>query len=294
MKTLFNSLFLCAALLLTAARLFAQDQNSGDLKVTVLDEKNQPMPGAVVTIVAGGPQLGGQTNMDGNYTFRALSPGSYDVQANMLGYKKFVKQGIVVNIGQTSYATYNMQLKGSDCDTCNIVVIKATRGPIDGGYSTVENIDADEVKRMPVEKGNVMQMVVNTCSSCTPGANGGVIMRGARENATAVYVDGEKVYGSYAVPGGAIQQVTVLSGGVPAAYGDLTGGAVIITTKSYYTGMAEKETRYEEAAEEKAAQEKAAKEKSGQHTETNDQIIEKEQPATPPAQQEAPAPQGGN
>lgn len=297
MKALFKILIALAAFLLPGM-VSAQDVTTGNMKVTVLDEKNLPMPGAIVRIVAGGPSLGGQTDLDGNFTFRALSPGTYDVEAHMMGYKDFTKQGIGVGAGQTAYVNFPMQLK-DPCDTCkNVVVIRDKPGPVEFNYSTIHTINSEQVKHIPVQRGDVPALVLATNSQVSQGKNGGLVMRGARENASTTYVDGEKMYGSAGVPGGAIEQVSVLSGGIPASFGDLTGGAVIITTKSYYSGIATKENMYQAAAEQKAAEEKAAKEKSGEHTEDKDKIIEKEQPVQPPVQAPAPAPAqpsgGGN
>ena len=56
-------------------------------------------------------------------------------------------------------------------------------------------------------------------------------MRGSRENATAYYVDGIKVRGAIGVPTSGIEQITVVTGGLPAQYGDATGGIIAVTTK---------------------------------------------------------------
>ena len=56
-------------------------------------------------------------------------------------------------------------------------------------------------------------------------------MRGSRSNATTYYVDGIKVVGNSNVPTSAIEQITVVTGGLPAKYGDATGGIISITTK---------------------------------------------------------------
>src|SRR5690606_31803396 len=56
-------------------------------------------------------------------------------------------------------------------------------------------------------------------------------IRGARSEGTVYYVDGVKVRGSSAVPKSAIEQVTVITGGLPAQYGDVTGGVISATTK---------------------------------------------------------------
>ena len=58
-----------------------------------------------------------------------------------------------------------------------------------------------------------------------------VNVRGSRSDATEYYVDGIKVRGSMGVPTSGIEQITVITGGVPAQYGDATGGIISITTK---------------------------------------------------------------
>ena len=40
-----------------------------------------------------------------------------------------------------------------------------------------------------------------------------------------------KVRGGLGVPQGGIEQITVITGGVPAQYGDATGGIISVTTK---------------------------------------------------------------
>ena len=45
--------------------------------------------------------------------------------------------------------------------------------------------------------------------------------------------------------------MTVYTGGIPAAYGDLTGGLVMVTTKSFFNGMQAKKKMYKEITEHK-------------------------------------------
>ncbi|MBI3512228.1 MAG: carboxypeptidase regulatory-like domain-containing protein [Bacteroidetes bacterium] len=274
MKNLFRTL--AAALLIFPMSAFAQDANTGDIKVTVTDEMNAPMPGAVVMIVAGGSTQGGATNMDGTITFRALNPGSYDLTARMSGYKKFTKTAVVVNAGQTAYTDFPMQL--TTCDTC-VIVIRDVKSPVDPTFSTLKNINADEIKTMAVDHSNLLSMITAECGDVQEGKGGQLVMRGSREGASTMYIDGEEMYGSTGIPGGAIEQVTVLSGGIPASFGDLTGGVVIITTKSYWTGASAKERMHEADAEAKAAAKKAMLEKEGKLKEDKNEIIEQSAPA---------------
>lgn len=265
MKTVLSILALMITLGMSA------QQGSGRIKVTVLDEKLVPMPGAVVRIVAGGPQLGGTTDLDGNFTFAALTPGGYDVECRVAGYKKYTKTGIQVAAGQTAYTEYKMQIA---LDTADVVVIKAVQSPVDPTFTSIQNINANQIKTMAGERGNVVGMITGTNSQVSQGRNGQLVMRGSREGASAVYVDGEKMYGSMGVPALSMNQVSVLSGGIPAEFGDLSGGAVIITTHSYYTGMAQHQRMQEAAIEKEAAEKKAEDEKSGKRIEKSDEIIE--------------------
>jgi len=58
------------------------------------------------------------------------------------------------------------------------------------------------------------------------------------------------------LPSLAIENVTMFTGGVPAMYGDVLGGVVIVTSKSYFSGIREKNMRNhrirEQMAEKKA------------------------------------------
>jgi outer membrane receptor protein involved in Fe transport len=56
-------------------------------------------------------------------------------------------------------------------------------------------------------------------------------VRGQRTDGNVTYIDGIRVRGSGGLPESAIEQVSVILGGVPAQYGDATGGIINITTK---------------------------------------------------------------
>jgi hypothetical protein len=285
MKTIITTLI---AFILLAPMAMAQ--GDGRIKVTVLDEKLAPLPGAIVKIIAGGPLTGGATGLDGSFTFTALLPGSYDIEARVTGYKRYVKTGIQVSAGQTTYAEYAMQISS---DTMTPIIVTFTKSPVDPTFSTIENISADKVKHMAADRGNIVGMVTNTSSQLSEGQGGQLVMRGSREGASAVYIDGEKMYGSSATPALGIAQVSILSGGIPAEYGDLSGGAIIITTQSYYGGMAQQQRMYEAASDKEAEEKKAEDEKSGKRVENSEEIIENEQPQgeeQPAPAEEQPAP----
>jgi hypothetical protein len=272
--------FLLALILATPFAVNAQ--STGDIKVTVVDENNEPMPGVVLVVIAGGPQVHGQSNVDGTFMFHAINAGTYDIQATMVGYKRYVKQGVVVNSSQVTYLNYAMQL--NTLASVDIIEYVET-SLVPPTYSTVSNLTADKVKHIATGRSDVTQMVLATCSSCGTGPTGQLVMRGSRETAVTTYVDGEKIYGSAGIPGGSIQQITILSGGIPAAYGDLTGGIIIISTKDFYSGMAIKANMYKDYQRKKEEEARALLKKAGKDPDT---LIIEVLPDTVPA----PAPRG--
>ena len=70
----------------------------------------------------------------------------------------------------------------------------------------------------------------------TRAPNGdGLYFRGARPENMCYYVDGMKVSDRLSgVPSEAINSISVYTGGLPAKYGDVTGGVIAIETKSYF------------------------------------------------------------
>ncbi len=99
----------------------------------------------------------------------------------------------------------------------------------DGGASG-HTVTRQDVTKMPVRSANGVASTVGGVyhEEGTENLN----IRGGRGDANIYFIDGVKVQGSHNVPKSAIQQVTVITGGIPANYGDVTGGVISIETRS--------------------------------------------------------------
>jgi len=244
---------------LISGSAFAQS-TLGEVKVTVNDERAEAMIGATVTIQTPAKLVGGQTSEKGDIMVRHLEPGKYDVKVSYLGYKDYVKKNVEVSAGKTAYVTFKMQPK---LDTLGEVVVTDyyDPSPVDKMFTVEAHMNIEQIRANPAAPGDINAYVEMMCSSCSQTKDRQLVMRGSRPGASQMYVDGEKLYGSTQIPGLAIEQVSAVSGGIPAEYGDVTGGIVIITTQSYFSGLKNKQNMYLRAAEEAAAA-KAAKEKA--------------------------------
>lgn len=222
MKKLYT---LSAFLFLFAARTLAQ---TGELQGRVYDEKtNEGIPFASVVLELNGTQKGlGQTDDNGNFTIKPIVPGTYDVKVAYLGYQPVIIKGVQVVADRISFQ--NMPMKQSSTTLPEIIV--STEKLIEPDKTTTgSTLDKTEISHIATRN-------TNNYASLTAGVfqrdDGKALnIAGARENATQYFVDGIKMRGTLNLPQSSIEQLTVLTGGIPAKYGDALGGVINITTR---------------------------------------------------------------
>ena len=93
---------------------FAQ---TGNISGKVVDESNQPLPGASVMI--SGTQIGTQTDPNGNYRLTGVNYGNVSVTVKFIGYNDLTKK-IQLN---SATATIDFQLAPAAGNLSEVVVI---------------------------------------------------------------------------------------------------------------------------------------------------------------------------
>ncbi len=217
-------------------------QNESALKIKLTDKaSHETIPFANVIVEMGGIQAGvGTTNIDGEVMIKPLNPGKYNVKATYVGYQTVEMSGISVAIGKTVYLNLEMTA-GQQLQQVEIIDWKEPL--IDPDTKSGGTVTREEYQNMASK--NINSVAATTAGIYQQDEGGSLNVRGARDNGTAYYVDGQKVIGSHDVPQGSVEQVTTITGGTPAEYGDETGGIVAITTRgpaSKYTGGLELST----------------------------------------------------
>lgn len=200
---------------------------TGTLKGKVTDEKSgEPIPFANVVIELNGNLVtGATTDFDGNYTIKPVAPGRYTLKCSTVGYTTAQFNNVQISDSKITFQDFKMSA-GVKLDE---IVVKEYTVPLikqDGGSETT--ITSEDIVRMP---GRTAESVATTVAGVysQDGERGSV--RGSRSESTDTYIDGVRVRGSAALPQAAIEQVMVVTGGLPAQYGDATGGVISITTK---------------------------------------------------------------
>ena len=122
-----------AAVLGTAA--LAQVQ-TGSILVKVADEQGAILPGASIVItspalVAG--QMTATSDEGGQWRFPSLSSGTYSVKVELAGFQGLVREGVPVQVGQTSPVDFTLADAHPGAPAILIVGASALMAPFKGG-----------------------------------------------------------------------------------------------------------------------------------------------------------------
>ena len=88
-------------LVLGGGAAFAQLQ-TGNLFGTVMDEQGSALPGVTVTLAGSAAPQVQVTNAQGEFRFLGLSPGSYQLKAELEGFSTIEYPNITINIGRNT------------------------------------------------------------------------------------------------------------------------------------------------------------------------------------------------
>lgn len=184
------------------------------------------MPFATVWVDYNGGKLGVKSDVRGKYKISAVKPGVYNLHAESSLKGKSTMSGL--NVFSESIANQDLYLSGSD--TLPVFHVYPKRKLPSDHVST---IDLERIKTSPNIQ-NPNQMVVDNNSDVKITSDNKLIIRGSRPGDVIYFVDGVKQNTMQTVPGVAIGSISVYTGGIPAKYGDTTGGVIILNTKSYF------------------------------------------------------------
>lgn len=212
-----------------AASLVVFPQTSGTLQGTVIDkDTKEELPFVNVVLEVGGSQEGGaSSDINGKYVIKPIPPGKYDLRASFIGYNDVIIRGVQINANQTRFLDIEMSTSAIGLEEVEIIDYKI---PLIDKDKTVSGgtVTQEEIQKMPNRSVGAIAATIGGVFS-RDGEAGNV--RGARTEATRYYIDGMPVIGSLSLPQSAIAQQSVILGGLPAQYGDATGGVVEVTTR---------------------------------------------------------------
>jgi outer membrane receptor protein involved in Fe transport len=215
-------------LLFVGVLLFASDYGRISGRVTD-EETGEALIGADVYLQ--GTELGAATDVSGEYSILYVPVGTYQVVAAYVGYNEFTYTKVVVNADQTT--VLNFKLPPTVITVGEVVSVAERPMIVISETSTGRAVTSQEMGRLPVTTINQ----VITLQAGVVESDLGTHVRGGRADEITYFVDGivTKVpntgWQSVRINPSAVEEVSVVSGGFDAEYGDALSGIINIHTK---------------------------------------------------------------
>ncbi len=223
---------ICLGLLL-AGNVALEAQN-GAIKGQIKNDDHLPVFGATIKLLQGGSLIGGAvTDEEGKYTIKPLNAGNYEIFVSSTETQTKHVTGVRVSGEKTTYV--DVSVSTNTLEIVDVIAYKAAT--IEKTYMNIKEISAEDFTHMAIPRGDVGQAVLAVTSEAMEDSNGEIHFRGSRGEASAYYVDGVRSPGISGVAALSVENVSVITGGIPAQYGDVTSGVVIVTTKDYFGGI---------------------------------------------------------
>lgn len=218
---------LAAFCLLTLLSISAMAQSLGTITGTVSDKGSGAPSVKVIAFNNGQLITGVMTDLDGNYKLAMLPPGTYSLEIRLLDTTVTVN-GIVLSSGEAR--PYDVRVRE--------YVIGGTKIFGEAGGNAPPLFVVDPIQPITYTSSTIKQSglrnttdIAGLSPKMVQADQGSALnFAGSRSNATQYIVDGVKMIGEVGLPLEAIDQITVISGGLPAEYGDCTGGVIMVTT----------------------------------------------------------------
>ncbi len=170
----------------------------------------------------------GVSDMDGKYTIKPIAPGKYILKTSYVGYQPTQINNVIVSADKITFVDIKMANTGINLKAVEIVEYEIPLISKDN-TQTGSVITRDQIMSAPTR--DINSLVSQTAGVSQQDDGRKLNMRGQRSESTYYIIDGIKVRGTSSLPQSAIEQISVITGGVPAQYGDLTGGIINITTR---------------------------------------------------------------
>ena len=237
----------CAMTIILAAAISGNAQSTGGrVRGTVTDSSGSAITGArlLLTNEANGTQRDTQTGSNGEYIFLEVPVGTYQLESNQQGFKKYLHKGLVVNLNEVVSLDISLQVGG----TSEVVEVTGAPPVVDTTSTQLGAIVNERSStQLPLNERDVYQLL-----QLQPGVQsqiGNNLFYGSDKAGVVTVNGGRGRANNYSVNGGdgndlfanlpavqpspdSIEEFRVITNSFDAEYGRNSGAVVNVVTKS--------------------------------------------------------------
>jgi hypothetical protein len=227
---------------------WAQSSNA-TLNGNVTDPTGAVLPDAEITLtnVTNNSEAKTVSNERGDFTFRNLTPGTYDLKVTKAGFQAYVQKGIILTINLIAQA--NVQLKvGGATDTVTVIgdasAINFENATLQGGVAP------ETLNNLPIVVGGAPRSSMSLATllpGVSTGSSGNAFdarINGGLQMGDEAVMDGVSMQQGYMNQSGMVSlqgdfqmspdmvsEVKVITSNYEAQYGSTTSGQLVVVTK---------------------------------------------------------------
>lgn len=243
-KWIVSFLIIAAFAFLASEKALAQSIIYGKLTGTVTDDTGQPLPGVTVEITSPALITGKRsavTSEKGTYVFLNLPIGKYTVSASLEGFKKAIQENVGISAASSIAVDLTME-PGAIEET---VIVTGMAPVVDAKSSTIAaNIEKELLEKLPTSRDAFYDLALSTPGMVAQGKDGTWLPSpsayGSTSNENVFLINGVNTTNPRLASAGslvavnynAVEEVRIIALGSKAEYGNFSGVAIDVLTKS--------------------------------------------------------------
>jgi outer membrane receptor for ferrienterochelin and colicin len=221
--------FLFFTFFIISSSVFAQKVKVYGTVSNVLN--NEPIPFA--NIILEGKNIGATSDIDGNFEFQDIEPGTYNFRCSYIGFELSLKSEIRVSPNKNLRLDFQLSENAELIE--EVLVTANTFNKTEESPTSLRTINASEIYRSPGGDRDISKVIANLPGvSTAPSFRNDIIIRGGSPSENRFYLDGVEIpninhfatQGSSGGPVGIInvnliREVDFYSGAFPANRGNV-------------------------------------------------------------------------
>jgi hypothetical protein len=132
---------------------------SGSINGTITDPTGAVVPKGTITAedVSRGVRLTAEVDSDGQYRFTNLSPGTYDLTAQIAGFQSQIQKGVTITVGQSAILDFHLRV----ATTSSVVEVSAAPPTVETERGSQANtITQQYIEDLPIDRRDYLNFTL--------------------------------------------------------------------------------------------------------------------------------------